>query len=136
MPDRKASFELAIAEYDPKALASAVDFTKHRFISIELDGQNAYVKGHASQRAACDHMARAIEEGEPYVPGLVIDLDTGSKAELDVLVFVAPKNIEAVAVMMPREMAITVNTILKGTLNTPALEAPIKLIQQAIDRRH
>lgn len=136
MPDRKANFELAIPDYDAKALGSAVDFTKHRYISVERDDQNTYVKGHTSQRAACDHMARAVEEGEPYVPGLVIDLDTGSKAELDLFVFVAPKNIEAVAVMMPREMAITVNTILKGTLNTPALEAPIKLIQQAIDRRN
>lgn len=140
---RKEHFDAIVAEYDEKALAKCADFTKHRYVSVERDKitSERYVKGHGSMRSACNYLAAATEEGEGFIPELVIDLDTGVKSELDLLAFVYPKTIDAVGVMLPRPVAEALQarlTIAKsdaGPELMKQLDAGLALLKQAIDRR-
>lgn len=131
MSAREDAFNRLIEEYDAKALSKVVNFAEHRFVSIERDAVtgDTYAKGHKTMRGACGHMARAVQEGDTFLPVGVIDLDQDTAHEVDLFAFVAPKTLEAVAVLMPRDVARDVLVELEA--ETPGA----KLIQQAIDRR-
>lgn len=133
MPNRKAAFEEAIEEYDDAGLKKAVDFADHRFVSIEHDKttDDRFAKGHKTIRGACGHLQRAVAEGDPFVPEFILDLDTGERHELDLLVTVVPKSVEAVVVVMPVDMAKHAARDLHGIANHAAGD----LIQKSIDRR-
>lgn len=107
MSDRQQVFKDNIVEYDEKQLPKVVNFAEHRFVTIERDAVTAqtFLKGHKSMRGACNYLARAIEGCERFVPERILDLDDGRMHELDVFAFVAPKSVDAVAVMMPRGVA-------------------------------
>lgn len=137
---RQENFDRAIEDYDAKALNKCVDFDQHRYITVERDGYTAnhYVKGHKTLRGACDYLAQVREEGEPFVPEQVLDLDTAEQFELDVLAFVAPKQLDAVAVMLPRELATQVLDRLVNCDDAPppaAIQRAINLFRSAIARR-
>jgi hypothetical protein len=108
MADRKKTFTDAIEEYDEAALKKAVDFKEHRFVSIEHDKMTSdrYAKGHKSLRGACNHLARSVQEGDTFLPEFILDLDSGQRYDLDLFVHVAPKSVNAVSVMLPRELAL------------------------------
>lgn len=134
--DRRKTFDKVFEDYDEKAITKCVDFTWHRFVSIERDSltTNRYAKGHKSMRGACSYLARAIEEGEPYVPERILDLDSGELHELDMFAFVAPKSVDAVAVMMPRGlMEETVKSLDANDRDANAIK--VKLMRAALARR-
>jgi hypothetical protein len=141
MPDRKTVFDKLVSDVDERQLAKCVDFAQHRFVSIESDKltHDRYAKGHKSLRGACNHLARAVEEGEAYVPEMVVDLDTGTRHELDLIAFVAPKEVNAVGLMLPRQLAETLRSIVSTTTTHQQSPQHIEqlgtLIKQAIDRR-
>lgn len=134
--DRRKTFDKVFEDYDEKAITKCVDFTWHRFVSIERDSltTNRYAKGHKSMRGACSYLARAIEEGEPYVPERILDLDSGELHELDMFAFVAPKSVEAVAVMLPRTLATATRDALQRR-TTDDLAPVVKIIDSALARR-
>lgn len=140
MSDREANFERAIVESDERALSKCVDFEEHRFVSIERDvvTMNRYAQGHKSLRGASSHMARAVESGEAYVPEFVLDLDTGEMHEIDLFVHVAPKSVNAVAVMMPRSLLDLIDEGLRSCDDPELkerLEPAFKLLERAKERR-
>lgn len=139
MSDREANFNRAFAEYDERALAKCVDFSEHRFVSIERDTltRQRYVRGHKTMRGACGHLSRTVEECLAYIPDGVLDLDTGETHELDVFGHVAPKNVDAVAVMMPRAMLTTIDEGLRCCDDSmeEELQPALKVIARALERR-
>ena len=137
MPSRQQTFNEAIEDHDEAGLRNAVDFAEHRFVSIERDKQteDRFVKGHKTIRGACGHLSRAVEEGAPFTPEFILDLDTGERHELDLFVTVAPKSVGAVAIVMPLPMARAAAHSLVGIdLHEAALQAGV-VIQKSIDRR-
>lgn len=136
--DRAATFERLMEDYDAKSLAKTVDFTKHRYCSIERDAVSGvlYVKGHPNLRRACDHMARAVEEGEAMVPDQVLDLDTGEFTKVDLFVHVAPVTIEAVSVLLPRRLALEAReSIQVGAEEGAPVADALPIFDKALQRR-
>jgi hypothetical protein len=134
---RQDVFNNVIEEVDESQLKKAIDFTEHRFVSIERDKQTTdrFAKGHKTMRGACGYLSRAVESGDPFVPEFVLDLDTGERHELELFVTVAPKAAEAVMIVMPLPMAqATASSLRDTTLHEPARQASV-VIQLAIDRR-
>lgn len=103
MPTRFDAWKEAISEWDEKAIKGVVEFDKHRFIAIERakTGDDRYATGHKTLRGACNHLSRALEEGETFIPEYIIDLDTGERHELDVFAAVVPKSVAAVSLVLP-----------------------------------
>ena len=134
---RQQVFEREVTEYDERQLPKVLDFKEHRFVSIERDSVSGvtFVRGHKSMRGACNYLAGVVEGCERFVPQKLLDLDTGEMHELDVFAFVAPKSVDAVAVMMPRNMAETVAGCLKSWPQLDSVAAAVKLIEHAIERR-
>jgi hypothetical protein len=64
------------------------------------------------------------------VPESIVDLDTGKSYELSLFAFVAPTEVEPVAVLMPRRVAVEALPLLAA--NEPAH----KLMKQALNRRY
>ena len=136
---RRTNFEETFDEVDETALKKHINFDEHRFVSVEKDSitGSTLLQGHRTLRGACGHLKRAVEECERFVPECVVDLDTGQEHQLDVFVFVAPKSVEAVAVLLPRAL---VTEMTKRLLNSdrpegaPNIESGILAMQQAIDR--
>ncbi len=134
---RKQRFDELTTDYDEKALTKAVGFAEHRFISIERDKltSDRYAKGHKSLRGACNYLARAVEEGEAYVPELIFDLDNDVKHELAMIVHVAPKSIDAVSLLVARPVAEAMLAAVKASSADISRQAEQQL-QTAIDRRN
>lgn len=128
---RQAALDRIVEEYDEKA-AERENLIAYRFMSIERDVVTAgtYLKGHKSIRGACNYLARVIEEGERFVPVSIVDLDEGTTHELDLHAFVAPRSLGAVALLLPRAVAVGLAAAAAGD-HTMSVDVA-KFIEQAL----
>jgi hypothetical protein len=128
-----------VEDYDEKQLPKVLDFSEHRFVTVERDSVSGatFVRGHKSMRGACSSLSRSVEGCERFIPERVIDLDTEEVHELDVFGFVAPKSVDAVAVMMPRTMLATIDEGLRCCDDSmeEELQPALRVIERALERR-
>lgn len=137
MPNRQEVFEREISDFDERQLPRVLDFKQHRFVTIERDTVtgSTFVRGHKSLRGACDSLSRTVAGAERFIPERVLDLDTGEMHELDVFAFVAPRHVEAVAVMLPRLAAEAALNAVNASNAGAAMEQARVLLAKAIERR-
>lgn len=133
---RRETFEREVSDFDERQLPKVLDFKSHRFVSIERDSVTGatYVRGHKSLRGACNYLADCIAGAERFVPERILDLDTGELHELDVFAFVAPKSVDATAVMMSRDLMHEIAQSLER-VDPHANALKIKLLNQALQGR-
>lgn len=137
MSDRQATFDRLIEEYDPKQLPRVLDFAEHRFVTVERDSVSGatFVRGHKTMRGACGCLSRSVAGAERFIPQKVVDLDTEEVHELDVFAFVAPKSVDAVAVMMPRAVLESVDQQLEAAHpSDEEVTQARRLIKRALER--
>ena len=136
---RRKVFAGIFEEVDEPQLKKSVDFAAHRFVSVERDKTTTdqFVKGHRTLRAACDHMALGMREGDPFVPEHVYDLDTGERHDLDLFTFVVPTSVDAAAFVMPVSMARDAADTLRRAEHPAArvLETALGIIRPAAQGR-
>jgi hypothetical protein len=98
-PERKER----IVEHLEKGDSAVLGLGK-RFIAVETvqgkKGAEQYAHGYDTIRQACDALAEAVKQGA--LPEFVLDLDTGTKHDLDVNVSVTPQGVDARTVVLPR----------------------------------
>lgn len=96
-PERKER----IAEHLEKGDSAVLGIGK-RFIAVETvqgkKGAEQYAHGYDTIRQACDALADAVKQGA--LPEFVLDLDTGTKHDLDVNVAVTPRGVGARVVVL------------------------------------
>jgi hypothetical protein len=131
--DRQRAFAQLFEEADEKQVEKMVVFDQHRFLSVERDKATSdrFVKGHKTMRAACDHLANGMMEGEPFIPEYVFDLDTGERHELDLFAFVVPRSVDAVSLIMPRQLASDAADALANDVSDAADQA-MKILHAAL----
>lgn len=133
---RRETFEHLIEDYDGKQLPRVLDFAEHRFVTVERDSVSGvtFVRGHKTMRGACGSLSRSVAGAERFVPEKVVDLDTAEVHELDVFAFVAPKSVDAVALMMPRAMLTTIGEGLRCCDDSmeEELQPALKVIERAL----
>lgn len=98
----------------------------HRFVAVETvqgkKGAEQFAHGHDTIRQACDALSAAMQDGA--LPEFVLDLDQGSRVEIDAHSIVVPQGVNAKVVVLPggdlEALVAYVGAVLK---NDPAARA-------------